>query len=135
MAPDRCLLENIAKFLVFLQLVDAVHRRFNGKIIRPKDADLSGKGHTLFTTRFGRLDVLAVIEKGKGSEDLFHNTIEIEFSLGAARFVSTLDISGDVPLSTHRSEELSINELTDYAQGNSGYRNPSKPGLVPFKGP
>ena len=86
-------------------------------------------------TRFSNLDGLAVIEKRKASEDLFHNTIEIEFSLGAARFASSVDIRGDVPLSTQRLEELNINELTDYAQRNNGYRNPSKPSLTPFKDP
>lgn len=56
-------------------------------------------------SRFGPLGVLAVIEKGKCSEDLIHNTIEIEFSLvtlGTSRFVSSIDIRGDVPLSTQR---------------------------------
>ena len=40
---------------------------------------LSGMGHALFTTRFGPLDVLAVIEEGKTYEDLVEHTVEIEF--------------------------------------------------------
>ncbi len=36
-------------------------------------------GHALFTTRFGPLDVLAVIEEGKTYEDLIEHTVGIEF--------------------------------------------------------
>jgi hypothetical protein len=71
--------ENIAKLLAFLESADAFHRRLDGKIIGPKEADISGKGHALFTTRLGPLDVLAVIEEGKAYEDLLEHTVEIEF--------------------------------------------------------
>ncbi|MBW1678105.1 MAG: hypothetical protein JRJ79_16270 [Deltaproteobacteria bacterium] len=71
--------ENIAKLLAFLKSIDAFHRRPDDKVIRPKEGDISGTGHALFTTRLGPLDILAVIEKGKAYEDLLEHTVEIQF--------------------------------------------------------
>ena len=71
--------ENIAKLIAFLKSVEAVHRRFDDKLIEPKESDLSGKGHVLLITRSGPLDVLAVIEEGKSYEDLLEHTVDIHF--------------------------------------------------------
>jgi predicted nucleotidyltransferase len=71
--------ENISKLLSFLKSVDAFYRRLDDKLIRPKKEDLSGKGHALLTTRFGPLDVLAVIEEEKSYGDLVDHTVEIDF--------------------------------------------------------
>ncbi len=71
--------ENIAKLLAFLKSVNAHYRRPDDKIIKPKAEDLSGKGHALFSTRSGPLDVLAIIEEGKTYKDLFEHSVEIEF--------------------------------------------------------
>ena len=71
--------EDIAKLLGFLKSIDAFHRRPDDKVIGPKERDISGTGHALFTTRLGSLDVLAVIEQGKAYEDLLEHTVEIEF--------------------------------------------------------
>lgn len=71
--------ENIAKLLAFLKSIDAFHRRPDDQMIRPKEGDISGMGHALFTTRLGPLDVLAVIEEGRDYEDLLEHTVEIEF--------------------------------------------------------
>lgn len=71
--------ENIAKLLAFLNSIDAFHRRPDDMVIEPKEGDISGKGHALFTTRLGPLDVLAVIEEGRDFGDLLEHTVEIEF--------------------------------------------------------
>jgi hypothetical protein len=71
--------ENINRLLAFLKSVDAFHRRPDDKVIKPKEGDLSGAGHALFTTRLGALDVLAVIEEGRAYGDLLEHTLEIEF--------------------------------------------------------
>ena len=71
--------ENVAKLLAFLKLVDAFHRRLDDKLIEPKESDLTGEGHALFTTRLGPLDVLAIIEEGRSYGDLLDHTVEIEF--------------------------------------------------------
>ena len=71
--------ENIAKLLAFLKSVDAFHRRLDDSLIEPRESDLSGKGHSLFTTRLGPIDVLGVIEEEKSYGDLLEHTVEIDF--------------------------------------------------------
>ena len=71
--------ENISRLIAFLISIDATYRRPDDKVIGPKEEDISGMGHFLFTTRFGPLDVLAFIEQGKDYEDLLEHTVEIEF--------------------------------------------------------
>ena len=71
--------ENIEKLLLFLKSIDAHHRRLDDKVIQPTVEHLSGRGHSLFTTRFGPLDVLAIIEEGRAYEDLIEHSVEIEF--------------------------------------------------------
>ena len=71
--------ENIEKLLAFLKKIDAIYRRPDDKILEPETRDLSGQGHALFTTRYGPLDVLAIIEDGRGYEDILPDTVEIEF--------------------------------------------------------
>jgi len=71
--------ENIARLLAFLKSVEAVHRRFDDKLIELKEGDLLGKGHVLLATRIGPIDVLAVIEGGRSYEDLLEHTVDIDF--------------------------------------------------------
>jgi hypothetical protein len=71
--------ENVSNLLAFLKSIDAFYRRLDDKLIEPKESDLSGEGHCLFTTRLGPLDILATIEEGKSYEDLLDHTVEIEF--------------------------------------------------------
>lgn len=71
--------ENIVKLLSFLKSIDAVHRRPDDKIIEPTEQDLSGNGHALYSTRFGPLDVLAVIEQGKSYDNLLDYTVDVKF--------------------------------------------------------
>jgi len=80
--------DNVKKLLAFLKKVDAIHRRPDDKILKPETQDLLGRGHALFATRFGPLDVLAVIEEGRGYDDLFPDTIEIEFREHTVRVLS-----------------------------------------------
>lgn len=71
--------ENIARLLSFLKSVDAFHRRPDDRVIEPTEDDISGRGHALFSTRLGPLDVLAVIEEGKSYGDLLEHCVEIPF--------------------------------------------------------
>lgn len=70
---------NIARLLAFLKSVNAFHRRPDNKVIKPNKGDISGRGHALFSTRLGPLDVLAVIEEEKAYGDLLEHSVEIEF--------------------------------------------------------
>ena len=71
--------ENISKLMKFLKSIEAIHRRPDEKILEPNERDISGKGHALFTTNLGPLDVLAFIEGDRNYEDLIGHTVEIEF--------------------------------------------------------
>ena len=71
--------ENVTKFFAFLKSVSSIYRRPGGKVIKPKEEDFLGMGHTLLMTRLGPLDVLGVIEEGRTYEDLLCHTVEIEF--------------------------------------------------------
>jgi hypothetical protein len=57
----------------------AIHIDTKLWILEPKESDLSGRGHALFATRFGPLDILAFIEEGRGYDDLLRDTVEIKF--------------------------------------------------------
>ncbi|MBW1998307.1 MAG: hypothetical protein JRJ29_10130 [Deltaproteobacteria bacterium] len=71
--------ENVDKLLGFLRSVGAFHRRLDEKIIEPRKRDISGKGHALFSTRLGPIDVLGSIEERKTYSDLLEHSIDIEF--------------------------------------------------------
>ncbi len=71
--------ENIKKLLKFLKSSGAYYRRPDDKIIEPKEQDLSAKGHALFSTYNGPLDVLAIIEKRLGYKELLPDSVEIGF--------------------------------------------------------
>jgi len=70
--------DNINELLKFLKSIDAFQRRPDDKIIEPAEEDLKAKGHLLLNTRYGPLDILAYIEKGRGFKELLTDTIEIE---------------------------------------------------------
>jgi hypothetical protein len=70
---------NIARLLAYLASIDAFHRRPDDKLIKPQVGDISGKGHALFSTRLGPIDVLGVIEGGRAYGDLLEHTVDIEF--------------------------------------------------------
>ena len=71
--------ENITKLLNFLKSINTFYRRPDDKLIQPTYNDLSAKGHSLFTTNLGPLDVLSIIEQGKSYNDLIKDTVEIKF--------------------------------------------------------
>ena len=71
--------ENIKKLIKFLKSIDAYLRRPDDKLIRPDERDFYSEGHVLLTTCIGPLDVLAVIEKNLGFDDLLPNSVKIEF--------------------------------------------------------
>lgn len=87
--------ENVSRLFAFLTSVEAIYRRPDDKVLRPKEQDLFRKGHALFTTILGPLDVLAFIEQGEGYEKLLPRTVQIEFR---GRSVQVLDIKAIVEL-------------------------------------
>ncbi|CAB1081331.1 hypothetical protein D1AOALGA4SA_8985 [Olavius algarvensis Delta 1 endosymbiont] len=100
--------ENIAKLLAFLKSIEAYHRRPDDKMIAPKEGDISGMGHALFTTRLGALDVLAVIEEGHEYADLLEHTVEIEFRNHTVR---VLDLEMLIQLKRNSTDPKDIQRL------------------------
>lgn len=70
--------ENIKKLTVFLKSINAFQRRPDDKIIEPTEKDIKARGHILLNTRYGPLDILAYIEKGRGFKELLTDAIEID---------------------------------------------------------
>lgn len=71
--------DNVEKLVEFLKTINAFQRRPDEKIIKPDIRDLKGDGHVLLSTDLGPLDVLAIIEKGFGYDELLPDSIEIEY--------------------------------------------------------
>ncbi len=76
--PDRSP-ENLSRLMAFLQSIDAVYRRPDDKVIRPRKEDIAGSGHCLLRTRMGSLDVLGAIERRMAYEDLVERSVMIPF--------------------------------------------------------
>ena len=77
-------------------------------MIEPKEGDISGTGHALFTTRLGALDVLAVIEEGRAYEDLLEHTVEIDFRTHTIR---VLDLEMLIQLKRNSTNPKDIQRL------------------------
>ena len=87
--------DNIAKLIEFLKSVGAIHRRPDHKVIPAKGGDISGKGHALFTTRLGPLDIFVVIEEGRAYGDLLEHTADIAFR---GHTIHVLNLETMIPL-------------------------------------
>ncbi len=74
-APD-----NIERLMSALGSLDAHYRGQEDRIIKPKQAHLSSPGHQLLMTRAGPLDLLGMIGKGRGYQELLKNTVEVQVS-------------------------------------------------------
>ncbi len=97
--------ENIEKLQAFLESVDAIHRRPDDKIIGPNKEDLSSKGHALFKTRLGPLDVLAFIEGGRSYQDLVGRSVKIQFR-GFAMHVLDLETIVEIKKASNDAKDL-----------------------------
>jgi hypothetical protein len=65
--------------MAFVQSIDAVYRRPDDKVIRPRQEDVAGSGHCLLRTRLGPLDVLGAIEHRMAYENLIERSVMIPF--------------------------------------------------------
>ena len=97
--------ENIKRLIEYLKSVDAYLRRPDDKLIRPDERDLNSEGHLLLTTCLGPLDVLGVIEKNLGFDDLLPNSVEIKFH-GQKVYVLSLETIVDLKRDSRDSKDL-----------------------------
>jgi len=124
--------ENIVKLLAFLKSIGAVHRRLDDKVIEPTERDISGKGHALFSTRLGPLDVLAVIEEGKTYDDLLEHTVDVKFR---GHTIKVLDLKMIIELKKASRDpkdkqrlpvlEETLRQLQE--ENGSGFKSPERP--------
>ena len=85
--------ENIDRLLAALRVLDARYRTTGTREIEPERSHLSSPGHQLLMTRFGPLDLLGAIGKGKGYEygELLGQTVKMKVRTGLA--VHVLDLA------------------------------------------
>lgn len=68
--------ENIARLLDALRKLEA-HTYFDPRKLVPNESHLSGPGHLLLATKFGRCDVLGSIDEDVSYEDVLDQTVTI----------------------------------------------------------
>jgi hypothetical protein len=74
--------ENIARLMSALESLEAYYRGQGSRILKPKEHNLSSPGHQLLMTRSGPLDLLGIVGKGLGYEELIESTVELSLSKG-----------------------------------------------------
>jgi predicted nucleotidyltransferase len=82
---------NIDRLMRSLEALDASYRGQAGRTIRPTPPHLATPGHQLLMTLAGPLDLLGVIGKGRGYDELLAHTVELE--VGAGVRVRVLDLA------------------------------------------
>jgi len=70
-APD-----NVTRLLAALERMDAYYRIQPERRLRPDATHLSSPGHQLLATRFGPLDLLGVVGKGRSYPDLLADSLQ-----------------------------------------------------------
>jgi len=82
---------NLARLMAALEELDARYRIPGRREKRPGPSHLASAGHQLLMTRFGPLDLLGTIGKGRDYGQLLDETIELEIGGGLKVRVSTLE--------------------------------------------
>jgi hypothetical protein len=83
--------ENVQKLLKALEDLNASYRTAGSRNLKPDSSHLSSPGHQLVMTRFGPLDLLGVIGKDRGYDELLTNSQVMQ--IGPGLEVRVLDLS------------------------------------------
>jgi hypothetical protein len=100
---------NIARLLAALGDLDAFYRAQPEKRLRPNQTHLSSPGHQLLMTRFGPLDVLGSIGKGRRYLDLLPHAVEM--TIGGGVRIRVLNLETQIAV----KEEIGQEETKDTA--------------------
>jgi hypothetical protein len=84
-APD-----NIERLMMALESLDAHYRGRGGRRLRPDASHLSSPGYQLLMTEAGPLDLLGILGKGHGYQELMTHTLEMK--VGSGLTVRLLDL-------------------------------------------
>jgi len=71
-------LENVDRLLAALESLDAFYRTQPERRLRPSASHLATRGRQTLMTKFGALDVLGHIGRGRTYADLIGHTVEME---------------------------------------------------------
>jgi len=94
--------ENLARLLGVLDNLDAIFRIQRERRFKPNMSHLRSAGHKNLDTRYGPLDVLGTIGRGRSYEDLLPHTVELD--VGGMR-VRVLDLATIVELKEELGRE------------------------------
>ena len=83
-------LDNVDRLLGALAGLDAFFRIQPERRIRPAASHLAGSGHLNLSTRYGPLDLLGTIGRGRGYEELLPHSLEMD--LGGDARIRVLDL-------------------------------------------
>lgn len=97
---------NITRLLDALKELDAYYRARPERRLRPNESHLSSPGHQLLMTRFGPLDVLGAIGKGRRYEQLLPHATELETGPGLR--VRVLDLATLIAVKEETGQEKDL---------------------------
>ena len=100
---------NIARLLTALDRLDAYYRLQPERRLRPDETHLSSPGHQLLMTRFGPLDVLGSIGKGRRYTDLLPHVTEMDVGEGIR--VRVLDLETLIATKEEAGQEKDLAAL------------------------
>src|SRR5215469_7809037 len=95
--------ENVARLLVALEELDAHYRVQPERRFRPNASHLTSPGHQLLHTRWGPLDLLGQIGKGRAYADLLPHSMLMEFRDGLS--VRVLDVETQIAVKEETGRE------------------------------
>jgi hypothetical protein len=100
---------NIARLLAALGNLDACYRAQPEKRLRPTQTHLSSPGHQLLMTRFGPLDILGSIGKGRRYQDLLPHAAEMTIAEGIR--IRVLDLETQIAVKEEIGQEKDLATL------------------------
>jgi hypothetical protein len=100
---------NVARLLAALRELDACYRMQPERLLRPGETHLASPGHQLLMTRFGPLDVLGSIGKGRRYENLLPRAVGMTIC-GAVR-IQVLDLETQIAVKEEIGQEKDLAAL------------------------
>jgi hypothetical protein len=113
---------NVARLLASLEELDAYYRLQPERRLRPNATHLASPGHQLLMTRYGPVDVLGSIGKGRRYEDLLQHAIVMEMGEGVRVRVLDLETLIATKQETGREKDLASLPLLRSALAESRRR-------------
>src|SRR5271157_5141350 len=101
--------ENVGRLLAALEDLDACYRAQPERRLRPDTTHLSSPGYQLLMTRFGPVDLLGTIGKGRSYVDLLPHAVKMD--LGKELRVRVLDLETLIAVKEEVGSEKDIGML------------------------